>query len=85
MISGITQAMNPVAAPYVASSQLVGVVGGLPAVAAVDDNVGGNENIVDKAMNSVTLAQWLAVMVLVIGALFYGLAGFVPAGAKKQA
>ena len=85
MISGITQAMSPVAAPYVASNQLVGVVGGLPAVAAIDDNVDGDDNLVEKAMNSVTLAQWMAVIVLVIGALFYGLAGLVPAGAKKQA
>lgn len=85
MISGITQAMSPVAAPYVASSQLVGVVGGLPAVAAIDYNLDGDGNFVEKAMNSFTLAQWLAVIVLVVGALFYGLAGFVPAGSKKQA
>jgi hypothetical protein len=84
MISGITQAMDPIAAPYVASRQLVGVVSGLPAVAAIDDNVDVDGNLVGRAMNSVTLVQWLAVIVLVIGALFYGLAGLVPAGVKKQ-
>lgn len=83
MISGITQAMDPIAAPYVASRQLVGVVAGLPAVAAIDDNVGENDNFVGKAMNSVTLVQWLAVIVLVIGALFYELAGLVPGGMKR--
>ncbi len=85
MISGITQAMSPVAAPYIASGQLDGLVGGLPAVAAIDNNVEEDDNFVAKAMNSITLSQWMAVIVLVIGALFYGLAGLAPAGAKKQA
>lgn len=85
MISGITQAMSPVAAPYIASGQLDGLVGGLPAVAAIDSNVEEDDNFVAKAMNSITLSQWMAVIVLIIGALFYGLAGLAPAGAKKQA
>lgn len=85
MISGITQAMSPVAAPYIASGQLDGLVGGLPAVAAIDNNVEEDDNFVAKAMNSITLSQWMAVIVLIIGALFYGLAGLAPAGAKKQA
>ncbi len=85
MISGITQAMSPVAAPYIASGQLDGLVGGLPAVAAIDNNVEEDDNFVEKAMNSITLSQWMAVIVLIIGALFYGLAGLAPAGAKKQA
>ncbi|HCB50305.1 MAG TPA: hypothetical protein DEP47_12485 [Chloroflexi bacterium] len=85
MISGITQAISPVAAPYIASGQLDGLVGGLPAVAAIDNNVEEDDNFVEKAMNSITLSQWMAVIVLIIGALFYGLAGLAPAGAKKQA
>jgi hypothetical protein len=76
MIAGLTQALSPVAGPYLASRQLAGAVVGLPEAAAIENLSTEGDGFTTKALNSLTVAQWLAIIVLAIGAFYYGLAGF---------
>jgi F0F1-type ATP synthase membrane subunit c/vacuolar-type H+-ATPase subunit K len=74
MIAGVTQALGPVARPYFQSSQLAGLVEGLPVGIAYAETTGADSVAPDELLTGFTLAQWLAIAVLVVGALFFGLA-----------
>lgn len=79
VIAGVTQALAPVAAPYAATNQLAGVIAGLPDTAVYGELVNNTLPHADRQLNALHLAQLLAVLLLLIGALISGFSG------KKQA
>ncbi len=83
MITGLTQALGPVATPYLASSQLAGAVQGFPDVSTYEIVLRDNVNFAN-GLTSLTLAQWLSIVALVVGAFYYGLAGLVPSSSKEK-
>jgi len=83
LISGITQALGPMASPYLASNQLAGSIAGMPAAAAVAQVTDEGTYSLGKALNSLTLAQWFSFIVLVIGALYFGIFDLAMTGNKK--
>lgn len=92
LVAGVTQSLAPVAAPYLASSQLAGLIDGLPA-AAVYEQVAAAEagrpaseaGPATARLWAFTLAQWLVVGVLLISAVYWLVTGFVqPQGTRRQ-
>jgi hypothetical protein len=83
IISGLTQALSPMASPYLASNQLAGSLAGMPAAAAVAQVPEDGPDLIGRALNSLTLAQWLSVVVLIAGALYFGIFDLAMAGNKK--
>ncbi len=67
MLLGVTEALAPMAQPYVVSDQVDGVVAGLPAAATYEQayQVEGSSGRLFQAQ---TLARILAVAVIIIGA-----------------
>jgi hypothetical protein len=83
MVAGVAQQLGPVVAPYHASEQLSGYLNGVPAAAAYEQRLRGNEEYAAEWLTSLTLVQWLVIAVLVVGSLYFGLMGLVPGGARK--
>ena len=74
MIAGVTQAMAPVANPYLASDQFAGLIEGMPVAAAYADTYQVNDGVSAEHLTSLTLAQWLVIVALLAGAIYFGLA-----------
>jgi hypothetical protein len=72
IVAGVTQALGPVARPYMESQQLAGLVEGLPASVAYDQAGLGTAIPEAGQLSAVTLAQWLAVGVLLAGLVYFG-------------
>lgn len=75
LVAGVTQALEPVAAPYAASEQLQGVVAGLADTAVYPQTTANTDTAAQ--LNAQHLAQLLAAFVLLIG-------GFVSAFSRKK-
>jgi hypothetical protein len=85
LIAGVTQSLGPVAAPYVASGQLQGVIEGIPAVAVYQQTFqAGVTQSVRQQLNAQGMAQLLAAALLLIGGLAYGIAGAINKPSQKQ-
>lgn len=83
MVAGVAQQLGPVTAPYQASDQLSGYLNGLPAAAAYEQKLRGNEEFAAEWLTSLTLVNWLAIAVLVVGSLYFGLLGLAATGVRK--
>jgi hypothetical protein len=88
IVAGITQSLAPIASPYLASGQLSAVVDGFPSALAYGRLSGNGEEVestsTDKQMAAYILAQWLVIIIFVIGVLYYRLAGLIPTKMKKR-
>lgn len=74
IIGGVTQALGPVARPYVQSQQLTGLVEGLPESVAYAETASLGEAAQPEQVAGLMLAQWLAIGALVAGAIYFGVA-----------
>lgn len=83
MVAGVTQALAPVAGPYVTSGQLDGLLAGFPATAALQAESGEMSNRTQAELEMLTLAQWLVVVLFVLGNLLY--LAFGARGSQKAA
>ena len=71
MVAGVTQALAPVASPYMTSGQLDGLLAGFPATAALQAESGEMSNRARAELDMLTLAQWLTVVLFIVGNLLY--------------
>lgn len=69
MVAGVTQALAPVALPYLASGQLTGVVGGLADTAAYAQLRNAPDQTAVRQLNAQHLGQILAVLILLGGGI----------------
>jgi chemotaxis protein histidine kinase CheA len=83
MVAGVAQQLGPIAAPYMASEQLAGYLNGLPAAAAYEQRLRGNEEYGVEWLTSLTLVHWLVIAVLTVGSLYFGLMGLASTRAGK--
>jgi hypothetical protein len=87
IIAGVTQALGPVAGPYVDSRQLAGLLEGMPVGVAYSQANQLDSFVPAEQLASVTLAQWLVIGALLVGVVYFGF--FAPAapavgqGARK--
>lgn len=76
LLVGITQALQPVAQPYLASGQVTGMLAGARDTAvyaaAADTTIGPN---LQEQWNAQHLAQMLAAFLLIVGGIVFGLRG----------
>lgn len=89
LVAGTTQTLGPVVAPYFASGQLAGAVIGVPDAAAYEQDLAAQEGAASGAAASdlwanLGLAQWLVIVSLVAGGLYFGAAGFSPGAREKR-
>jgi hypothetical protein len=77
VVAAVSQSLAPVAASYFAAGQLEGVIGGLPAVAAYERLFPTGERPGNEQLAAQTVAQWLVVLLLVLGNLWYALTALV--------
>jgi hypothetical protein len=77
VVAAVSQSLAPVAAAYFAAGQLQGVIGGLPAVAAYERLFPTGERPGNEQLAAQTIAQWLVVLLLVLGNLWYALTALV--------
>jgi hypothetical protein len=77
VVAAVTQSLAPIAAPYYATGQFAGLVAGLPALAQVADQAGTEAAGPDlnTRLWAQTLGQWLVVVLLVVGNLFWLIKG----------
>jgi hypothetical protein len=83
MVAGVAQQLGPVAAPYRASEQLSGYVNGVPAAAAYEQRLRGNEEYAVEWLTSLTLVHWLVIAVLAAGSLYFGVLGLASARDRR--
>ena len=83
VVAIMTQALGPVAAPYQVTGQLSGTLAGLPDGAAYEQLRGEEDGPALQHWQSVTLARWLAVVLLIAGNGWYGLTHLVNRRHKK--
>ncbi len=69
IVAATTQALAPVAAPYAATGQLQGIVSGLMDTAVYAQMVNADTSNISQQLNAQHLAQWLAALLLLGGAL----------------
>ncbi len=74
MIAGVTQALGPVARPYLASDQFAGLIEGMPVAAAYAKVNQAGDDVAAEHLTALTLAQWLVIVALLAGAIYFGLA-----------
>lgn len=74
VVAAVTQSLAPIAAPYYATGQFDGLIAGLPALAQVATPDAPGIDL-DTRLWAVTLGQWLIVVLLVVGNLFWLLKG----------
>lgn len=74
ILAGVTQAMKPVAQPYLISGQLNGLLNGLPDGAQLEQAIGASQEL-QHQYQATSLAQLLAASLLIIGNLLYLLRG----------
>ena len=83
VVAIMTQALGPVAAPYQVTGQLSGTLAGLPDGAAYEQLRGQEDGPALQHWQSVTLARWLAVVLLIAGNGWYGLTHLLNRRRKK--
>jgi ribosomal protein L40E len=83
MVAITTQALGPVAAPYLVTTQLDGALAGLPDAAAYEQLLGQLDGPALQNWQSVTLARWLALALLIAGNGWYGLTHLLNRRRKK--
>ncbi len=90
LVAGTTQTLGPVAEPYFASGQLAGAVIGVPDAAAYERILAAQEGAASGAgaasdlWANLGLAQWLVIVSLVAGGLYFGAAGYSPGAREKK-
>lgn len=72
MVGGVTQSLAPIARPYLNSEQLTGLIEGAPVSLAYAGTAQDSEGNVTEQLASLVLAQWLIIIVLLAGALYFG-------------
>ncbi|MCP4426213.1 MAG: hypothetical protein GY803_17115, partial [Chloroflexi bacterium] len=81
IVAGVAQSLGPTAAPYFASSQLQGMIVGMPDTAVYQQMAQSQPtDSVIKQLSAQTLAQLLAAAVLLAGGLGYGVSGLFKRG-----
>lgn len=83
MIAGVTQSVYPLIRPYQTSEQLVGILNGAPAAQAyASATTGIAPGGPDSAV--LTLTQWMIVLFLLVGNVFYLAKGLVADNSKSN-
>jgi hypothetical protein len=86
MMAGVTQSLGPVAAPYLNSGQLQGVIAGMPDTAVYQQLLQSSPSeSVTSYLSAQTLAQLLAAALLLVGGLGYLITGLFKQGKSKRA
>jgi hypothetical protein len=73
IVAGVTQAMGPIASPFLASGQLVGNLDGLPGAAAYESQLGNTSGVASDLLSSTILAQWMIILALAGSSIYFGL------------
>jgi hypothetical protein len=73
IVAGVSQAMGPIAAPFLASGQLVGSLDGLPGAAAYESNFVGSSGVASELLASTILAQWMIILALAGASIYFGM------------
>lgn len=72
VVAGLPQSLGPLAAPYIVSEQLQGVIEGLPETAVYRAvYLSPNDTVLDQ-FNAQQLTQLVIIVLLLIGGLYYG-------------
>jgi hypothetical protein len=73
LTAGVTQSLRPIAAPYVASGQLEGLLSGMPDTAAYQTSLLGQapDNGLTQQQNAQAAAQLVAALLLLTGLIIY--------------
>jgi hypothetical protein len=73
LAAGVTQSLRPIAAPYVASGQLEGLLSGMPDTAAYQTSLLGQapDNGLTQQQNAQAAAQLVAALLLLTGLIIY--------------
>jgi hypothetical protein len=77
VVAAVSQSLAPVAAAYYAGGQLQGTIGGLPAAAAYERFFPTGDRLANEQLAAQTIAQWLVVLLLIGGNVWYGLSALV--------
>ncbi|MEJ2749817.1 MAG: hypothetical protein P8183_18195, partial [Anaerolineae bacterium] len=79
MVAGVTQSMGPVAAPYLDSGQLQGMIAGLPDTAVYQQELLAQppDSSIMRQLSAQSLGQLLAAVLLLAGGLIYGIANLI--------
>lgn len=79
VVAGVTQSLGPVAAPYLDSDQLQGMIAGLPDTAVYQQELLNQppDNNIMRQLSAQTLGQLLAATLLLAGGLVYGIANLI--------
>ncbi|MFN2223524.1 MAG: hypothetical protein ACK2UH_13285 [Candidatus Promineifilaceae bacterium] len=72
IVGGVTQALAPLARPYLESQQLAGLVEGLAVSVSYSQANGLAATPTTEQLASLTLAQWLVIGALLVGAIYFG-------------
>jgi hypothetical protein len=83
LVAGVSQGLRPVAAVYAGSRRLAGTIDGLPGAAAYERELLHEEGRASRQLESLTLAQWLVVVIVPVGAIYYGLDALIAARRRK--
>jgi hypothetical protein len=73
IVAGVTQAMGPIAAPFLASGQLAGNLDGLPGAAAYEGRLASSRGAASDLLASTILAQWMIILTLAGASIYFGL------------
>jgi hypothetical protein len=77
VVAAVSQSLAPVAAAYYASGQLEAIMAGLPAAAAYERLFPTGDRPANEQLATQTVAQWLVILLLIVGNLWYGLSALV--------
>ena len=75
LLAGVTQALGPVVNPYFVSDQLMGVLIGLPDLAAYEQVLLGIESDESINISSGALVIWMTAAFLLAGLIYYAITG----------
>jgi hypothetical protein len=78
LVAGITQSLGPLSRPYLASEQLGGAVEGAAVAALYERSIMKTDGDAGELFTSVILTEWLVILALVAGGLYFGLDSLVP-------
>ncbi len=83
LVAGITQSLGPVSRPYLASEQLGGVVEGASIAALYERSIMRTDGDAGELFTGVIFLEWLVIIALVAGGLYFGLDSLVPHVSSK--
>jgi hypothetical protein len=78
LVAGITQSLGPLSGPYLASEQLGGVVEGATVAALYERSIMRTDGDAGELFTGVILTEWLVIIALVAGGLYFGLGSLAP-------